>query len=106
MTIPRNVIPQPDEILYLLLRVVEQAIRDYLSLDKAAAPIEKEYYDTACQFLFDDEYVMEFGGANKTLKEILEMLEIEVIWFREKVIKLKQQKHDKINILKELNEKG
>ena len=72
--------------------MIEQAVRDYLCLDKNSAPIDKYYYHTACEFLFDDEYVVEWGGANKTLREWLEYLDLEAEWFREKVVKLKDMK--------------
>lgn len=77
--------------------MIEQAVRDYLSLEKTSAPIERYYYDTACEFLFDDEYVVEFGGANKNLREWLEILDIEIQWFRERVIKLKNAKYKDIS---------
>ena len=91
-------IPTPDECKYLILKVIEQAVRDYLSLEKTNTPIEKLYYDTACEFLFDDEYIVEFGGANKTLRDFLEILDIELQWFRERVMRLKSARHKNISI--------
>lgn len=87
--------------------MIEQAIRDYLTLDKSSAPIERLYYLSACEFLFDDDYVVEWGGADKTLKEWLELLDIELVWFRERILKLKDSKHRQINLKRlVINEEG
>lgn len=78
--------------------MIEQAVRDYLSLDKTNTPIEKLYYETACEFLFDNDYVVEFGGANKTLRDLLDLLDIDMQWLRERVMRLKAAKHRNISI--------
>lgn len=80
-----------DEARYLILKIIEQAIRDYISLSKSCAPVERDYYETACEFLFNDEYRINYGDEEKSLKELLEILSIELAWFRERVVKLKDK---------------
>jgi hypothetical protein len=98
-------IPTPDECKYLILKVIEQAVRDYLSLEKTNTPIEKLYYETACEFLFDDDYIVEFGGANKTLRDFLDILDISLDWFRERVMRLKAARYRNISIQYLIEEK-
>lgn len=86
-------IPTEEESRYLLLKIVEQAVRDYLSLRTSNTPIDREFYETACEFLFDDDYQIEYGDLNLSLKDILEGTDVEIIWFREKVLKLKEKKN-------------
>lgn len=80
-----------DEARYLILKIVEQAIRDFISLSKSSIPIERGYYETACGFLFDDEYRIDYGDEEKSLKELLEIIDIQLDWFREHVVKLKNK---------------
>ena len=86
-------IPTDEESRFLLLKIVEQAVRDYLSLGASSAPIDREYYETACELLFSNEYTLDYGGKDLTLKDILEVLDIEIDWFRERVLKLKEIKN-------------
>ena len=85
-------LPQIDECRYLILKIIDQAVRDYLSLENSSAPIDQFYYDSACQFLFDDTYAIDYGGVDKTLKDLLDILDINSQWFRERVVKLKDKK--------------
>lgn len=89
---PHRTLPHIDECRYLILKIIEQAVRDYLSLQYSNAPIEQSYYDTACQFLFDDGYTIDYGETEKTLNDLLDVLGLELDWFRERVVKLKDRK--------------
>lgn len=86
---PTECLPEEDECKYLLLKIVEQAVRDYLSLENSVAPIEKFHYNTASDFIFNDLYSIDYGEKEFSLEKILSILEIEVIWLRDRVIKLK-----------------
>lgn len=97
-------IPHLDECVRLIIEVIERAIRDYLSLSKSNIQIEQEYYDTACQFLFDDNYLIDWGGEEKNLRDFLELLNIEIDWLRETIIKGKNQKIHKL-YLRRINAK-
>lgn len=84
--------PHIDECRYLILKIIEQAVRDYLSLSQSSAPIEQHYYETACHFLFDDDYLIDYGGVEKSLHDLLDIVDIEIEWFRERVVKLKDKR--------------
>lgn len=85
-------LPHIDECRYLILKIIEQAVRDYLSLQQSNAPIERHYYETACQFLFDDDYRIDYGEEEKSLNDLLDIIGIESEWLREKVVQLKDKR--------------
>lgn len=84
--------PHDDECRYLLIKMVEQAVRDFINLEFSKVPIEKTYYETAVGFLFDDNYRIDYGGQELSFSDVLDCLDMEVIWFRERVVKLKERK--------------
>jgi len=85
-------LPHIDECRHLILKIVEQAVRDFLSLSSSSAPIERKYYETACDFLFDDNYRIDYGGVDKSLRDLLDILDYDVEWFRERIVKLKDKR--------------
>jgi len=85
-------LPELDECRYLILKIVEQSVRDYLSLEFSDAPIEQYYYDTAIDFIFDDDYVIDYGSEDKSLNDLLDILDLNIRWFREKISILKENK--------------
>ena len=85
-------LPQIDECRLLILKMIEQAVRDYLSLENNAAPIDRFYYESACKFLFDNSFVVNYGGVEKTLEDFLDILDIDLRWFREQVVRIKNKK--------------
>jgi hypothetical protein len=87
-----NLTPNLDECRLLIFKIIEQSIRDYLSLKGSSAPIEQEYYHTACEFLFNNNYYIDYGGIDLNLEDFLNILNIDLQWFREKIIKIKNQK--------------
>lgn len=84
--------PHEDECKYLLLKILEQSIRDYVNLDGSESSVEKQYFETARDFLFSDEYVIDFGGSDHNLSSLLDILDIGLEWFREHVVDLKNRK--------------
>jgi len=85
-------LPLADECRYLILKIIEQAVRDYLALENNSAPIDRFYYETACRFLFDNDYTIDYGGVERNLQGLLNILDIDISWFRERVVKLKDIK--------------
>lgn len=84
--------PYVDECRILLLKIIEQAVRDFLCLDTALSQTDQYDYETACQFLFDDNYYINFGGQDRSLSEIVDILDIDLIWLRRKIVQKKDQK--------------
>ena len=83
-------LPHPDECRLIILKLIEQTIRDYLSLEHATTTSEKWYFNTAECFLFEDEYRIDWGGEDRSLRDFLDLLDIDIVWFREKVLKKKE----------------
>jgi len=63
-----------------------------LSLSRSAAPIEQHYYATARDFIFDPEYTLNYGGIDKTLTDLLDILDLDIEWFQIRVMRLKDRK--------------
>ena len=79
-----------EEACFVLLKVVEQSIRDYCLLEWSNIPYKQFYWETARDFIFDDEYFIEWGELNLCLGNICEILsynkksEMDVDWIRRK----------------------
>jgi hypothetical protein len=85
-------LPHVDECRYLILKMIEQAVRDYLSLANSSAPIDRCHYESACQFLFSDDCYVDWGGVDRNLSSFLDILSIDIHWFRERIVKLKDRR--------------
>ena len=63
-----------DETKILLLKILEQAIRDYNNLAKSKIPIEIGYFETAKDFLFNREHFIFWGDLEINIVDILDYL--------------------------------
>lgn len=81
-----------DECKFIIIKIINQAIHDYLTLFNSSKPLERACYHIASQFLFDDDYSIKYGTSEKTLNELLEILDRDIHWFRKKIINLKNKK--------------
>ena len=84
-----------DECQYVILKIINQAVHDYLTLYNSANIVDKNYYDIACKFLFDDNYKINYGGKYKSLHDLLLLVSINIDWLRKAVIKRMQVKIEK-----------
>jgi hypothetical protein len=75
----------PDETKILFLKIIEQAIRDYLNLARSEVPIEKEYFVTASGLLFDEDYRFMWGEYEIGLNALLAYINVDHEWFVRKV---------------------
>lgn len=81
------VAPNIQECKILLLKIVEQAVRDYINIDlSTATPKFIEIQEEAKDFLFDDTYAIQWGDIELTLEKITAILDIDVLWFRKKIL--------------------
>lgn len=87
--------PEIDESKYIILKVFEQAIRDFFSLENALTPIEQRYYETAVDFLFDDSYKVWWGDFERTPQDLLDVFDLDIQWVRDKALKTKELKQNK-----------
>jgi len=86
-------IPNIEEYRFLILKVVEQSVRDYLLLSRSDLPSDIYLWKTAASFIFDSEHKIMWGDLEMSLEDLLDVVDIDVIWFREKVARRYQQKH-------------
>lgn len=63
----------PDDGKILMRAIFQQAINDYIKLSskKLLKEEDKVNFDTAKGFLFDDDYTIDFGGMDITLKDMV-----------------------------------
>lgn len=82
-----------EQARYLLFKVIEQSIRDYISLVDSSIPSEQQFWETARGFLFDDEYRIEWGNININAEEALDILDLNLDWVRGEVLRKYKEKH-------------
>jgi hypothetical protein len=79
-----------EEACYILLKVVEQAIRDYCFLEWSNIPYKRWHWETAKDFIFEDDYFVAWGDLELNLGRICEILAyteksyMDVDWVRRK----------------------
>lgn len=83
----KRTLPHLDECRVLLSKVVKQARTDFLNFFGSEVEVEREIYEEVVDFLFDDECYIDWGGREMNLKDILDLLGIDLIWYREKVLR-------------------
>lgn len=85
-------IPEIDECRFLIKKVVEQAVRDYSSLEHSTSASEQFDYQTAVGFLFDDNYRVNWGGQEMSLQDLLDWVDLEAEWVRKKAKQAKERR--------------
>lgn len=80
-------IPNLDECKFLMLKVLEQTVRDYCSLANAPTTFQKEVWLSARDFLFDDENRIMWGGLELSTESFLDILDLDIEWVRGQVKK-------------------
>lgn len=79
--------PNIEESRFLLMKVIEQAVRDYCALSEATLPAEIVLWKTSRDFIFNDNYTIEWGDKDMSFEDILDVLDLDVHWFREQTQK-------------------
>ena len=75
-------IPDIEESRLLILKVMEQAIRDYVSLQIDRSLNERVAWETARDFLFDDEYKLMWGDMEISTEALLDIIDLDISWVR------------------------
>lgn len=86
-------IPSLEQSRYLMLKVLEQSVRDYCALIDSDIPNEQYLWEEAKEFIFDDSYRIMWGDWELSTEEFLDVLDIDIAWFREQTIKKFQKRH-------------
>lgn len=86
--------PHVDECKRLIAEMIKQAVRDFINFEDTCSATELEIRNEATDFLFDDNYWVKWGGHERTLRDFLDILDIDLVWFRETVLKKHEQKRE------------
>ena len=76
-----------DQSKLLLLKVIEQSIRDYIAFRGSTLVAERRIWEEANDFLFDDSYYFHWGDLEINLDDALTMLNLEISWLRANIKK-------------------
>ena len=87
-----------DECQFVILKILGQVIHDYLSLNNSSKAQEIEYYNVACKFLFDDNYMIKYGDRYKSTNDLLSIVGLDIKWLRDTVVEMKRKKIEKQRI--------
>jgi hypothetical protein len=68
----------------LLFKVVEQAIRDYCTVNALPGTRQYWYWETARDFIFSDDYFIEWGDSQFNLDMVCEIIGVDIDWLRMK----------------------
>jgi hypothetical protein len=79
--------PDEDQCRFIILKVLEQAVRDFTSLADSFLPHDKEVWQEAKDFLFDNEYKLLWGDWELTTEEFLQLVDLDIEWVREQSLK-------------------
>jgi hypothetical protein len=79
--------PQLDECKNVLLHVIKQAVDDYENLKHSAKSEHIEIWESANQFLFDDDYFINWGDKEINLEQICDFIGLDVDWVRKRMKK-------------------
>jgi hypothetical protein len=72
----------------IILKILEQAVKDYIAFDQSTEEQERIAYQTAQAFLFDPSYTLDWGSPEPiTSTHLLELIDIDIDWVREQTRK-------------------
>ena len=83
--------PTTEQCRFLMLKVLEQAVREYCTLANSDLPSEQTAWQLAHDFLFDPSYKFMWGDTEVSLEEFLDLVDLDVEWVREQT-RRKQQR--------------
>ena len=79
--------PDEEQCRMLMLKLLEQSVRDYCSLEGSQLANEQLIWEEAKAFLFDNDYHFYWGEYDFTLESFLDILDLNVDWVREQTQK-------------------
>jgi len=72
------------ECKYLLFKLVEQTVRDYCLLEYSDVPYRVFYWNTAKDFLFEEDYFIAWGDLELNLDQIGDIIGVDSDYIRRK----------------------
>jgi hypothetical protein len=79
--------PDEEQCRMLMLKLLEQSVRDYCSLSASQLGNEQLIWQEARAFLFDNEYQFNWGEYELTLESFLDIIDLDIDWVREQTQK-------------------
>lgn len=79
--------PTPEQCRFLILKVLEQAVREYCAFVNSKIPSEQASWELARDFLFDNEYKFMWGDMETSLEGFLDLVDLDVEWVRDQTKK-------------------
>lgn len=98
-------LPDIEECRFLILKVVEQSVGDYLSLFGSNLPNDIATWESAVGFIFDEDYRIMWGDLELSQEDLLGIVDIDVRWFREKMLERFKEKHGRHHDTEEKEER-
>lgn len=80
-------IPDMEQSRYLMLKVLDQSMRDYISLYNSDSPNEQILWEEARDFIYNDDYRIMWGSLELSIEAFLDILDLEIDWVREQTTK-------------------
>jgi hypothetical protein len=84
--VKENIAPNFQECEYLILQVINQAIKDYEHYRNRTKEEDKEIFESARDFLFEDSYYFYWGDQQVNLSYLCSLIDIDINWLRNKII--------------------
>jgi hypothetical protein len=78
--------PNVQECHYLILQVINQAIKDYEHFRNKTREDDKAIFESANAFLFDNNYTFDWGDHEVNLEYLCSIINIEIEWLRNKIV--------------------
>jgi hypothetical protein len=85
--------PNIEECRFLILKVVEQTVRDFLTLFGSDLTSEQILWHTAVGFIFDNDYRLHWGELEVAPEDLLAVVDVDMEYFRDKMRERFEEKH-------------
>ena len=99
-------IPDQEECRILMLKVIEQVVRDFFLLKNSEFLNDRYAWETAAGFIFDDDYRVIWGDLELSPEDLLGLVDIDIGWFRMHIKQRYNQKYGDNNGQKERRSTG
>jgi hypothetical protein len=86
-------LPFVDECKTLICNMVKQAFRDYCNFYYSKSIVGLAIFEEAQKFIFEDDYVTSWGEKERNLTDFLDILNLDIHWFRYKVEEKRKEKY-------------
>lgn len=77
--------PYIDECKILISNMVKQVFRDYCNFYNSRSIVGMEIFCEAQSFIYDPDYFVCWDNKERNLQDFLDILDIDIDWFRHKV---------------------